>query len=135
MNNFFTLELEPTTKKTGQRIVTLRRNGIIRNIIIPSKKYKDFEKQAIKMLKDMGLENYHEEMFGGCPLHITAIFYSKKKTRRDLTNLEEALADVLQYAKVIINDCMIESWDGSRKKIDKDHPRVEFKLEPFEEAE
>lgn len=46
-----------------------------------------------------------------------------------MINLEEATADILERAGIIINDRNIVSWDGSRiVGIDKQNPRVEIEI-------
>lgn len=52
-----------------------------------------------------------------------------RRSRPDLINLEEATADILERAGIIINDRNIVSWDGSRiVGIDKQNPRVEIEI-------
>ena len=54
------------------------------------------------------------------------------ETRRrvDLTNLLEALDDMLVKANVIKDDCrdIVVSHDGSRVYWDKDNPRIEVEI-------
>lgn len=50
------------------------------------------------------------------PVNIKVTFYVPDKRKRDLTNLENAIADILVKYKVIADDNynIIQSWDGSR---------------------
>lgn len=50
------------------------------------------------------------------PINIKCTFYVPDKRKRDLTNLENAIADILVKYKVIEDDNynIIQSWDGSR---------------------
>ena len=57
-----------------------------------------------------------------------AVFYTAKRQRPDLTNLEQAVGDMLEKAGVITNDYWIGSWDGSRRLKDWDEPRVEITI-------
>jgi Holliday junction resolvase RusA-like endonuclease len=64
------------------------------------------------------------------PIGIEALFYlapTKSGAMRldcpDLSNLMEALADMLQEAGIIKDDRQIEDWDGSRRMLGE--PRVE----------
>ena len=63
------------------------------------------------------------------PINIKATFYVPDKRKRDLTNLENAIADILVKYKVIADDNynIIAGWDGSRIIYEKD--RMETILE------
>ena len=62
-------------------------------------------------------------------INIKATFYVPDKRKRDLTNLENAIADILVKYKVIADDNynIIAGWDGSRIIYEKD--RMETILE------
>ena len=78
-------------------------------MIIQSKLYRDFEKECAVYLK-----KYKNQITG--PVNIKAIFYVPDRRKRDLTNLENAIADILVKYKVIEDDNynVLQSWDGSR---------------------
>lgn len=61
------------------------------------------------------------------PIQVSATFFREKNTG-DLVNYMQALADGLQKAKVIEDDCLIISWDGSRLAKDATNPRIELTL-------
>jgi Holliday junction resolvase RusA-like endonuclease len=64
-------------------------------------------------------------------LHVTALIYRDAR-RGDLDNFEHAIGDALQKAGIIKNDSQIESWDGTRKLLDKERPRVEITIEAMD---
>jgi Holliday junction resolvase RusA-like endonuclease len=56
-----------------------------------------------------------------------------RRSKPDLINLEEATADILEAAGIIINDRNIVGWDGSRiAGVDAKNPRVEIEIEEVE---
>ena len=72
------------------------------------------------------------------PVGIEALFYlapTKAGAMRldcpDLSNLMEAVADMLQEAGIIKDDRQIEDWDGSRRLLGE--PRVEVYITILEE--
>jgi len=114
----FTIPIEPRTKKNSQQIIVT--NG--RPMIIPSKAYKEFEESALWFIEKIGIDY---------PVNVKAHFYMKTKRRVDLTNLLEALDDVLVKGGMLVDDnCkIIASHDGSRVFYDKDNPRIEVEIE------
>ena len=114
----FTIPLEPRTKKNSQQIVMINN----RPIIIPSKQYKQFEKDAMLFIDKIGIDY---------PVNVKALFYMKTRRKVDLTNLLEALDDVLVKGGLLVDDnCrIIQSHDGSRVYYDKLNPRIEVCIE------
>ena len=46
-----------------------------------------------------------------------------------MIGLMQGTADLLEKAGILLNDRLIESWDGSRiMGLDKDNPRVEIEI-------
>ncbi len=123
----FTIPVIPRTKKNSQQVFV--RNGRIINI--PSKLYKQFEKECLQVIpsKHRKKINY--------PINIKAIFYTESRRRIDLTNLLEALDDMLVKAEVIEDDCrdIVASHDGSRVYWDKENPRIEVEITKVENYE
>jgi Holliday junction resolvase RusA-like endonuclease len=115
----------PRTKKTSQRI--LRAPGG-RPFVMPSKASRAWEKSAIEQLVTQKPWADWPAVAG--PVSVRALFY-RDADRGDLTNFEQGVGDALQAAGIIINDRQIESWDGSRKLIDRTNPRVEIELLPM----
>ena len=117
----FTLDVVPRTKKNSQQIIFAKG----RRLIIPSKLYQQFEKDCLSQIEDSLRKNISS------PVNIKAVFYTKERRRVDLTNLLEALDDMLVKAEVIEDDCrdIIASHDGSRVYYDKENPRIEVEIE------
>ena len=124
----FTIPIEPRTKKNSQQIVLVdfidKQTGRKkkRPIIIPSKQYKEFEEAALWFIEAVGIDY---------PVNVKAIFYMKTRRKVDLTNLLEALDDVLVKGGMLKDDnCqIITSHDGSRVRFDKENPRIEIEIE------
>ena len=114
----FTIPIEPKTKKNSQQIIIV--HG--RPMIIPSKNYKEFERAALWYIEKTGIDY---------SVNIKALFYMKTKRRVDLTNLLEALDDVLVKGGMLVDDNsnIIASHDGSRVLYDKENPRIEVEIE------
>lgn len=109
-----TIPVAPVTKKNSQQIITV--NG--RPKIIPSKKYKQYEKDCKPFLRAEGIDY---------PVNVKAVYYMPTHRRVDLCNLHEALCDVLVRYNVIADDNhrIVESMDGSYVDYDKNNPRTE----------
>lgn len=95
------------SKKNSQRILVNKRTGKL--FIGQSEIYANFERECGKFLiKYKNNITY--------PVNLKCIFYVPNKRKRDLTNLENAIADILVKYKVLQDDNynIIQSWDGSR---------------------
>lgn len=124
----FTVPLPPISKKNSQQILTNRATG--RPFIMPSKKYKDYEKEAAKYIPKLRqLEPINS------PVNIKCLFYMPTKRKCDLTNLLEAIDDVMVKAGLLADDdfTIIQSHDGSRVLHDKENPRTVVYIEAAEE--
>lgn len=119
-NRKFTINVCPRSKKNSSQIIFLRG----RPLLIPSKLYKQFEKDCLKLID----KKYRQKI--DYPINIKAIFYMQTKRRVDLTNLLEALDDMLVKAEVIQDDCrdIIAGHDKSRVYYDKQNPRIELEI-------
>ena len=115
----FTIPLAPVTKKNSQRIADC---GTYKKIL-PSKAYVQYEKDAGYFLPHRGKKI-------NCPCEVVCLFYMPTKRKVDLTNLEEAIDDVLVKYGVLEDDhCkIIVSHDGSRVFYDSDNPRTEVTI-------
>ena len=70
------------------------------------------------------------------PIQVSFIFYCKDNRKRDLCNLIQCPADLLQQAGIILNDYLIISLDGSRiMPLDKDNPRTEITIYKLSEIQ
>ena len=113
----FTVKLPPISKKNSQQILTNKATG--RPFIMPSKKYKEYEKAALWYIPKNIFINY--------PVNVKCLFYMPTRRRCDLTNLLEAIDDVMVKAGLLADDdfSIIQSHDGSRVLYDKENPRTE----------
>lgn len=96
------------SKKNSQRIIYNIRTK--RPMVIQSELYKQFEKDCGIFLKKYSKETIDY------PINLKCTFIVPDKRKRDLTNLENAIADILVKYKIIEDDNynIIAGWDGSR---------------------
>lgn len=92
-----------------------------------TQRYIDWERDAILQLENQ----YHGEPISDL-VWAKFSFFMPTRHKRDLSNLYEAPQDALERAKVLENDNLIKSHDGSRIAYDKENPRVEIELHAFE---
>lgn len=117
----FTIPLAPVSKKNSQQILTNKKTG--RSFISPSKAYKDYEKSALWYIPRGKTINV--------PVSVKCLFYMPTLRACDLTNLLEAVDDVLVEAGLIADDnyTIINNHDGSRVLYSKERPRTEVYIE------
>ena len=120
----FTIPISPVTKKNSQRIIT-RGN---KPRILPSKKYQLYEEQALWYVPKRGVPIRD-------PVNVKCLFYMPTKRRCDLTNLLEAIDDILVKAGILEDDnyTVLASHDGSRVFVDRENPRTEVVITLFKE--
>lgn len=125
-----TIPMPPVTKKNSQRIMHSSKTG--KSFIMPSQKYIDYEAEAVWHCKKAGV---HEPI--DYPVEVKCLFYMPTKRRVDLTNLLEAVDDVLVRAGVLKDDHsgIIVSHDGSRVLYDKDNPRTVLFIREMEDMD
>ena len=113
-----TLNLAPVSKKNHSQIITVKG----RPMLIPSKQYKKYEKECGEFLKDV--EPFLD------PCNVKCLFYMPTHRKVDLTNLLEAIDDILVHYGILIDDNsnIIVGHDGSRVLYDKDNPRTEITI-------
>ena len=118
----YTIKLPPITKKNSQQILTNPKTG--RPFIMPSKKFKEYERDAVWFLKPMPPRPIE------CRVNIKCLFYLPTRRLTDLTNLLESVDDLLVHAGIIADDHygIVEAHDGSRCFVDKDNPRTEITI-------
>lgn len=114
-----TLPLNPVTKKNSQRIVKC---GSFSKIM-PSKSYVQYEKECGCYLK-------RDEPPITEQCEVTCLFYMRTRRKVDLTNLLEAVDDVLVKYGILEDDNskIITSHDGSRVLYDPKFPRTEITI-------
>lgn len=122
----FTIALPPATKKNSSQIIMVKG----RPMIIPSKKYREYERAAAKFLEPLPLEIDY-------PVNIKCVYYMKTRRKVDLTNLLSATMDVLVKYKVIKDDNrdIAASNNGSMVLYDSKNPRVEIEITKLENYE
>ena len=118
----FTIPVRPATKKNSGQIIQVKG----RSILIPSKQYKQFEKDCMPYLKQVkdtaGIINY--------PVNVQCIFFTETKRKIDLPNLLNAIDDAMVQSGLLIDDNrdIIAAHDGSRVFHDKFKPRIEITI-------
>lgn len=107
------------SKKSSQQIIRTKKG--LR--IIPNKKYMEWEDGAVFQVKSQFKDKTITQ-----PVHIWALVYRRTKRKIDLTNLLQAIHDVLQKARVIKDDFLIENIDKSRRilGVNKGEERAEI---------
>lgn len=122
----FTIPLAPISKKNHQQILTNPKTH--RPFVMPSKQYKEYEKNALRYLPKA--ETIAE------PCNIKCLFYMPTRRKCDLTNLLEAVDDVLVKGGVLEDDnfSIIAGHDGSRVLYDKENPRTEIYIEELNDT-
>lgn len=93
-----------------------------------SKLYKNFERECGYFLK-----RYESNI--NYSVNLKCTFYVSDKRKRDLTNLENAIADILVKYKVLQDDNynIIQSWDGSRIIYEKNREETVIEITKVEE--
>lgn len=110
------------SKKNSQQILINSKTH--RPFVAQSKLYKEFEQNC-----GYFLNKYKTNI--DYPINIRCTFYVPDKRKRDLTNLENAIADILVEYGVIADDNynIIQSWDGSRIIYEKGREETIIELE------
>lgn len=122
----FTIPVAPVSKKNSQRIVNNPKTG--RPFIMPSAKYKQYEKDCAAFLPRM------DEPISR-PVNVACVFYMPTRRRCDLVNLQEAVLDIMVHYGILEDDNsnIVVSMDGSRVGYDKENPRTEVVITEIKE--
>ena len=114
--------LNPRSKKNHQKIIYNQRTH--KSMIVQGDIYREYEKDCAWFLKPPAEPIDY-------PVNIRCVFYKDTARRCDLTNLLEAIDDILVKYKVIADDNfkIIAGHDGSRVYIDRENPRTEIYIE------
>ena len=114
----FTLRLPPISKKNSQQIMVNRATG--RSFIMPSKQYKEYERNTLWFIPKLTKPIDYA-------VNVKCLFYMPTRRKCDLTNLLEAIDDIMVKSGLLADDnfTVIESHDGSRVFYDKENPRTE----------
>lgn len=115
------IPIAPVTKKNSNQIIKAKG----RYMIIPSARYKAYEKECAKYMPD-------KEMIES-PVNVKCVYYMPTHRRVDLSNLLSCTLDVLVKYKVLLDDNsnIVQTMDGSRVEYDKDFPRTEITITPI----
>ncbi|MGA4517396.1 hypothetical protein ACPA0F_09015 [Solibacillus silvestris] len=125
----FTIPLQPISKKNSQQIAYRwgkdkttgkpKRTPFIR----PSENFIAYERAALWHIPKRIHIDY--------PVNVKCLFYMKTRGKCDLTNMLEAVDDIMVKAGLLADDnfTIIESHDGSRVLYDKESPRTEVYIE------
>lgn len=114
----------PATKKNSARIITNRSTGT--PMLLPSKNARKWEQIVAWKCASMW-----RRAPIAVPVAVDAQVY-RFKAQGDLINYLQCIADALEYGRVLANDSLILSWDGSRMHVDVAHPRVELVIRTFD---
>ena len=111
------IPLNPRAKKNNQQIVYAKN----RPVIVQSNIYKQYEKDCGWFLKPPVRPIDR-------PVNIQCVFYRDSARKCDLTNLLEAIDDILVKYKIIKDDNfnILAAHDGSRVYVDRYNPRTEI---------
>jgi Holliday junction resolvase RusA-like endonuclease len=137
----FTINGPPRTKKNHQRIIRVKG----RPVIMQAKTADEWGKAAIAQLlkqnrpglmRTIGVDRTKGVVTVGTgpiitPISLRALVYRDRNVG-DLGNYLAAICDALERAGVVVNDRLIQSFDGSRLLIDRKNPRVEIELTPMD---
>lgn len=112
-------EIHQIKKRIGNRLVTQR-------FVAPSERFVYYQNQSMYYLN---LSKKPAEPIA-VPVEVRCLFYRDSRRRVDLTNLEEAIDDILVHAKILKDDdCKIlVSHDGSRVILGSKEPRTEIEI-------
>lgn len=115
------IPLAPITKKNSQRIIVNSKTH--KPMILPSKQYTQYVRDCQYFIRP-------PKKPIDKPVNVKAIYYMPTRRKVDLTNLHEALHDILVAYGVLKDDnCnIIASTDGSRVRYDKENPRTEIEI-------
>jgi Holliday junction resolvase RusA-like endonuclease len=109
------------SKKNGEQILKNRKTG--KYFISQGERYKQFEKDCGYFLNKYKTNiNY--------PVNLKCTFYVPDRIRRDLTNLENAIADILVKYEILEDDNynIIAGWDGSRIIYEKGKEEIKIEI-------
>ncbi len=131
----FTIPLAPITKKNSQQIryryIRDKRTGKPKRVpyIVPSEAFENYQQSALWFVPKGKQIN--------TPVNVKCLFYMPDRRKVDLTNLLEAVDDIMVTAGLLADDnyTVVESHDGSRVLYDKARPRTEVYITLSEREE
>lgn len=123
----FTIPGAPRTKKTHNQLTTRGE----RPRILPSLGFLAWNKQAQMWLAKVRAETKLDLPITS-PVNCRALFF-RDAFRGDAVGYYQALADALQDGRIVENDSLIVSWNGSRLLKSVKSARIEVTLEAAED--
>ena len=104
------IPIDPKTKKNHQQIMRNKKTG--KPFVMPSKEYKEYIRQAHYFLRPLQID---------FPVNIKCLFYLGTRRKCDLTNLLEAVDDLMVAKGTVVDDnyTIRVGHDGSRVLYDK----------------
>ena len=122
-----TIPLNPKTKKNNQKIIKNPRTNSL--MIVQNDAYRQYEKQAGWFLTKKPSEPI------SVPVNVQCIFFRDSARRVDLTNLLEAIDDILVKYRILADDSftILASHDLSRVYVDRANPRTEIFISTIED--
>ena len=126
----FTLEIKPRTKKNHGQIIHSKTG---RHILLPSKPYREFEKEAVKQITN--LFGNIEPIDFRC--NVKCVFYKDTHCRSDLPGYMQAILDAMVKAELLKDDNseIVYSTNGSYVDYDKQNPRIEVEIEALDKTD
>lgn len=117
---------QPVPKKNNMRILHTRQG---RPFVAQSERSEDFQRKAGPYIPDEARIKIDQ------PCNIACRFFRGDRRRVDLTNLLEAIDDILTHYDVLADDnCkIVAAHDGSRVAYSKENPRTEITITPLDE--
>lgn len=111
----FVIPINPVTKKNHGQIIMLKG----RPIMLPSKQYIEYEKKCKPFIPKC--DTITE------PINLECHFYMETRRKCDITNLLQAVCDMLVKYKVLEDDnySIVASVDGTKVEYCKENPRTE----------
>lgn len=110
------IPIEPVTKKNHSQVVMIKG----RPIVLPSKPYQEYEKKCKQYMPNIETINY--------PINLECHFFKGTHRKCDITNLLQAVCDILVKYKVLEDDnySIVASVNGTYVEYDKENPRTEI---------
>ena len=114
------------SKKNSQQLFKNKKTG--KMFVVQSDLYKQFEHDCFYFLPRL------KEPINK-PVNLKCTFIVPDRRKRDLTNLENAIADILVHYKILEDDNynIIQSWDGSRIIYEKGIAKIIVEIEEVKE--
>lgn len=144
----FVIRGQARTKKNSPRVITIPTKGARRchacghmpgfPKVLPSEAYETWEQSALRecLVIMPALRARGIELPITAPISVEALIYLEPRADGqmrmdvgDVSGFIDAIGDMLQACGIIANDRQIEHWDGTRRLLDRDNPRVEIYIE------